>query len=219
MDVLDVGEVALRVNGDEPLAELTTQLGKVCAVAEDDTANPVVALWLGPAADGRSWPADADVGQINRWERAVRRWERLAAVTVAVAEGPCGGPALDLLLATDHRIVTPDFRLTPPVHDGQFWPGMAMYRLANQIGAVAARRFVLRPGEVDAARAADIGLVDEISEDPREGLRRASVMRGGPELAIRRALLLDAPTTSFDDALGSHLAACDRELRRLRAGR
>jgi isomerase DpgB len=36
----------------------------------------------------------------------------------------------------------------------------------------------------------------------------------GEELAIRRQLLLDAGHTRFEDALGSHLAACDRALRR-----
>ncbi|KOG89867.1 enoyl-CoA hydratase, partial [Streptomyces varsoviensis] len=35
----------------------------------------------------------------------------------------------------------------------------------------------------------------------------------GKDLAIRRQLLLDARTTSFEDALGPHLAACDRLLR------
>ena len=47
----------------------------------------------------------------------------------------------------------------------------------------------------------------------------AVVMLGrvaGAEHAIRRQLLLEAATTSYEDALGAHLAACDRELRRLR---
>ena len=33
------------------------------------------------------------------------------------------------------------------------------------------------------------------------------------ELAIRRRLLLEAPSTSYEEALGTHLAACDRTLR------
>ena len=37
----------------------------------------------------------------------------------------------------------------------------------------------------------------------------------GAELAIRRQLMLEAPTATFEDALGVHLAACDRSLRRL----
>jgi len=36
----------------------------------------------------------------------------------------------------------------------------------------------------------------------------------GRELSIRRRLLLEAASTSFEDALGAHLAACDRALRR-----
>ncbi|MEK8174877.1 hypothetical protein NKH77_54940 [Streptomyces sp. M19] len=36
------------------------------------------------------------------------------------------------------------------------------------------------------------------------------------ELAVRRQLLLEAASVEYDEALGVHLAACDRELRRLR---
>jgi isomerase DpgB len=32
-------------------------------------------------------------------------------------------------------------------------------------------------------------------------------------MAIRRRLMLDAATAAFEDALGRHLAACDRALR------
>ena len=34
---------------------------------------------------------------------------------------------------------------------------------------------------------------------------------------MRRQLMLDAATTTFENALGSHLAACDRVLRRIPA--
>jgi isomerase DpgB len=36
------------------------------------------------------------------------------------------------------------------------------------------------------------------------------------ELAVRRRLLLEAPSATFEDALGAHLAACDRLMRRHR---
>jgi isomerase DpgB len=36
----------------------------------------------------------------------------------------------------------------------------------------------------------------------------------GAELAIRRQLMDEASWMSFEDALGPHLAACDRALRR-----
>jgi isomerase DpgB len=41
---------------------------------------------------------------------------------------------------------------------------------------------------------------------------------GGADLAIRRQLVLEAANTAFEDALGVHLAACDRALRRAATG-
>ncbi|MFD0493628.1 hypothetical protein [Streptomyces rhizosphaericus] len=52
-----------------------------------------------------------------------------------------------------------------------------------------------------------------------EAVRHAAVLRGrlsGREAGIRRRLLTEAASAEYQDALGAHLAACDRELRRLR---
>jgi|SRR5882757_1224407 len=46
-----------------------------------------------------------------------------------------------------------------------------------------------------------------------EDLAAAAGLRSGREPAIRRQLMYDAATTSFEEALGAHLAACDRMLR------
>ena len=93
---------------------------------------------------------------------------------------------------------------------------MALYRLANQVGAGRARQLALFGTELPADRAAEWGLLDEVVPDP--AARSAEVLDAfagtrGKELAIRRRLLLDAGYTSFEDALGAHLAACDRALR------
>jgi isomerase DpgB len=37
----------------------------------------------------------------------------------------------------------------------------------------------------------------------------------GPELSVRRQLLNEATSSAYEDAIGAHLAACDRELRRI----
>jgi isomerase DpgB len=37
------------------------------------------------------------------------------------------------------------------------------------------------------------------------------------DFAVRRRLMQDSISTNFDDALGTHLAACDRALRRAAA--
>lgn len=216
--------IELRVGGGLPLRELTAAVDDVCRRAEQAAAPPCVVVHLGDGAPPppRAWPVDADVQDVNRWERALRRLERSDSVTVAVARGACAGPALDLLLTADYRIATHDLRLLLPVNEGRLWPGMAVHRLTQQIGAARTRQLVLWGHEMTAPLAQRLALVDEVAVDSELAttIRAAVLLLGrtaGPELAISRQLIAEASGTSYEDALGAHLAACDRELRRTSA--
>ncbi|MDT0345440.1 enoyl-CoA-hydratase DpgB [Streptomyces litchfieldiae] len=222
----DVGERAggaefqLVVGHVRTVGELTAELNAVCDRAED-RRPPGVVLMLGGSPGDWPWPGAARIQEVNRWERAVRRLERLSAVIIAVARGTCGGPALDLLLAGDYRIAEPGLRMLLPVNDGHFWPGMGVHRLVNQVGVARARQLVLWGHELSAPQAIELGLVDEVTEQLDDAIGAAALLLGrlsGPDLAIRRQLLLEAPSVDHDEALGPHLAACDRELLRLRRG-
>ncbi|MFJ9566863.1 enoyl-CoA-hydratase DpgB [Streptomyces fuscichromogenes] len=210
----------VEVDGTYPLAELTAALNSVCDQVERRGENSVLVLRLGTApTETREWPGEGDVQAVNRWERAVRRLEQLAAVSIVVAQGTCSGPALDLLLAADLRIGTPDFELLLPVNDGHFWPGMSLFRLVKHVGLARARRIVLWGTDIALAEARELGLIDQVSDDVPDAVRTAAVLTSrisDRETAIRRQLLIEAGTFEYDDALGAHLAACDRELRRLR---
>jgi isomerase DpgB len=97
---------------------------------------------------------------------------------------------------------------------------MSLYRLVHHIGSAKARQLVLWGREIAVERCVELGLIDQVSEDLHEAVRatiRDLALQPGSELAIRRRLLLEATSSPFEDALGTHLAACDRELRRLRA--
>jgi isomerase DpgB len=102
---------------------------------------------------------------------------------------------------------------------------MALYRLASQAGAGPARRAALLGAGLRADEALGCGLVDEIFESAEAACAElprlvATLSRlPGPELAIRRRLVSDAASLTFDDALGAHLTACDRTLRRAAAPR
>lgn len=216
------GDLRLTVDGGLGLSvDAVAAVGAVCDTAEDLEGQARVVVHVFGTPREPRLPGDVTVGLVNKWERALRRLERLPAVTVAVADGDCGGTALDALLATDYRIATDSVRLTVPVQDGATWPGMALYRLArNGASAAAIRRAALFGTPIGAADALALHLVDELAEDRDAALtalaERAGALAGG-ELAIRRQLLLDAATVSFEEALGSHLAACDRALRRASA--
>lgn len=215
-------DLRIRIDGCLPLsAELVEALAAVCERAEDGAGGDAVILEVSgvPEAD---WAAGLSVAQVSRWERGLRRLERLPAVTIAVAEGDCGGYALDALLATDYRIMFASGRLMLPVMAGATWPGMALYRLVRQAaGAALTRRAVLFGVPIGAEEALAMGITDEVAVDAASALAKAARLATaaeGTELAVRRQLMLEASTTSFEDALGVHLAACDRALRRAAAG-
>jgi isomerase DpgB len=213
----DAGDLAIWVDGRQPLsAPSVAAIAAVCDSAEDQGDRAVVVVHVSGAPAG-SRARDLDVALVSKWERGLRRLERLPATTIAVAVGDCGGIALDALLATDYRIANNSVRLLVPVEDGATWPGMALFRLAQQVGAAAIRRAVLFGAPLEVRDALALRLVDEVTDDTVGALAAVSERTGtfsGTELAIRRQLMFEAATVSFEEALGRHLAACDRELRR-----
>jgi isomerase DpgB len=215
------GALTYAVDGSEPLTAASVKaLASVCDQAEDQaaknhraTGTVTVTVTGVPAAD---WTSGLDVMLVSKWERALRRLERLPVATVAVAVGDVGGPALDAFLATDVRVATPGARLLVSSVGASTWPGMAAYRLVQQAGAARVRQAVLFGRPVTASEALTMGVVDEVAEDPAAAVAAVAEWAGelsGKEVSIRRQLLFDDTTTSFEDALGPHLAAIDRVLR------
>lgn len=213
----DVDDLVLRTDGSRPLTPATVEeVLAICDRAEDGYGTGLLTVYVsGTPRSG--WARDVGVGLTTRWERAVRRLERLGLFTVAVAAGDCGGAALDLLLATDFRIAVAGARLVVPVSGDATWPGMALYRLARQGATAHLRKAALLGTPVDTGQAVAAGLIDVVVDQPDGTLTEiaaAAARVSGRELMIRRQLLLDASEHSFEEALGAHLAACDRTRRR-----
>jgi isomerase DpgB len=211
-------DLVLRLNGSHPMSPATVEaVLRICDRAEDGHGAGLLTVYLS-GAPHPGWAADLDVGLVTKWERAVRRLERLGLVTVAIAAGDCGGAALDVLLATDMRIAVAGARLVVPVIGDATWPGMALYRLARQGATACLRRAMLLGTPIEAGQALAAGLIDIVVDEPGDVLAEivpVARARAGKEIAIRRQLMLEAGDRSFEDAFGSHLAACDRALRRV----
>lgn len=217
MSATGVQDDVVRVDGAAPLTAATVEaIQQLCDRVEDGHGAGLTTVYVSGAPDA-GWTQGLTVGLITKWERALRRLERLATPTAAVASGDVGGPALDALLATDFRIATPPTRLFVSIDGDATWPGMALFRLARYVGGAAVRRAALFGAPIDARQAGELGLFDLVVDSAGPALLELAELAegvGGKELAIRRQLLADASRTSFEDALGSHLAACDRALRR-----
>ncbi|MFJ8536899.1 enoyl-CoA-hydratase DpgB [Streptomyces sp. NPDC093591] len=211
------GELMLRLDGTRPLSAASVEeMDGLCDRAEDHRESGPVTLHVTgvPPAD---WWTELTVGLLSKWERVVRRFERLGRLTVVVASGDCAGTALDVLLAADVRIVAPDTRLLLSWAGDATWPGMTVHRLTQQAGAAGIRQAVLLGAPIDTDRALALNLIDEVTEDPATTLAHLAEAAGavdGTEVAMRRQLIFEAGSTTFEDALGRHLAACDRTLRR-----
>ncbi len=194
-----------------PLATAIREINDLPSTLSDFAEQRLVLIRL-QSTNSASFFESLAIEVVNRWERAVRSLERLDAVTIVEVSGPCGGLALDLILACDYRLATADFRLELPLCDGRLWPGMGLYRLAQQIGLAHTRRLLLSKDPLSHERCVELGLIDMIDVWPLDLPHRPN-RHGARDLAIRRRLLLEALSTSYEDALGTHLAACDRELR------
>lgn len=183
-------DLVLGIDGAQPLsADSVALVQALCDQAEDRGREAVVTLRVSGVPDRAARAPRPDVGLVSKWERALRRLERLPVVTAALVFGDCGGPALDALLATDLRIATPGARLLVPVLGDATWPGMALYRLTRQAGAVQTRRAALLGLPIDAGEAMALGLVDRLSDDPADALERwPDPVPPGRELATRRLM-------------------------------
>ncbi|WP_329009743.1 hypothetical protein OG271_25885 [Micromonospora rifamycinica] len=215
-DVLHDGILDVPVDTSAGLIALTGDVELLCR-RTDEERPALLVLRLG--GDGE-WPGPVGVHEVNKWERALRRLERLDVLTVAVADGACGPAAVEILFAVDMRAGLAGATLRLAAGADGAWPGMGVYRLAERLGPAAARRLLLATdlGTLSATEALHHGLLDEVVADLAArlaGLHRAAA--GRADVWMRRSLLLSAGQTPFEVALGTHLAACDRVLRSDRA--
>ena len=219
MTTLANTEFSVEISDSDPIGpDLVRRVTEVCNQVEDSAVGDVLRVRLadtGPDTDAVPDTRGLEVGVVNKWERALRRLERLPVATLAEVHGACRGAAIEALLATDYRIARPTATFRLPAAGTVAWPGMALFRIAAQLGR-RARVLALFGFELSAVQALEFGLIDEVAEDPGQAADRWVPQLAGArasDVRIRRDLLAEAASTTFENALGSHLAACDRALR------
>lgn len=102
-----------------------------------------------------------------RGQRLMARIAELEQETIAAINGYCYGGALDLALACDHRIASPNATFAHPgaslgIITG--WGGTQ--RLPRLVGTANALEMFFTARPIDAMRALEIGLIDTIDDDP-----------------------------------------------------
>lgn len=94
-----------------------------------------------------------------------RAWEELEPVTIAAIEGWCVGGGTALVAACDLRVAsTAAHFYVPEIERGMNLSWGAVPRLVHLTGPAKTKRLIVLSEKVDATRAADWGLVDELAE-------------------------------------------------------
>ncbi|MRH86558.1 crotonase/enoyl-CoA hydratase family protein [Nocardia sp. SYP-A9097] len=103
----------------------------------------------------------------NVFQEACWAWRRLPQPVIAVVHGRCYGGGLQIALAADFRFVTPDSEFSVMEAKHGLIPDMTgAATLSRLIGIDKALLLTMTADPVDAAYAARIGLVTEVSADP-----------------------------------------------------
>lgn len=95
--------------------------------------------------------------------------ETLEKPVLAAIDGACVGGGLELALACDVRIATPDATLGFPEHNIGLLPGLGgCSRFVHLVGPGVAKDLIFRGELVDGQRAQELGLVERVADDPEQ---------------------------------------------------
>jgi enoyl-CoA hydratase len=144
--------------------------------------NAEVRVIVVTGAGDRAFAAGADIADLNsrkglahyldfadRVHRLFRSFERCEKPTISAINGLAVGGGLELLLATDIRIVADHAKLgLPEIALGLFPGGGGSQRLIRQIAPCKAREMMFTGDSISAAAALDMGLVNRVV--PKEQL-------------------------------------------------
>ncbi|WP_413872178.1 enoyl-CoA hydratase-related protein [Albidovulum sp.] len=163
----------------------------LAAALEAAGRNPAVQVIV-LAAAGATWPAGADIHEFGKPAEGPALGEICAAVAqsrkpvIAALHGTVLGGGLELALAAALRLAEPGTALGLPEVTLGLLPGAGgTQRLPRLVGAKAALGLLLSGLPVAARRAAEIGLVDMVTEGGAEAAAEAlarTFVAGGAEL-------------------------------------
>src|SRR5580692_7148180 len=215
------GPVAtLTINRPDRLNAVTfAMFSRLPALLAEAEAMDGIRVLVVRGAGRKSFSAGADISEFETarttpqqaavYDNAVLAAEealaRFPAPTIAAIHGHCYGGGCALALACDLRFASSGARFAiTPAKLGIVYPLRATKRLIDAVGPSRAK-FILMSGlDIDAARAAAIGLVDEVDDDVDAAVSDFAAIVAGRSGVTQRAVkqtvarVLDGATADDD---------------------
>ncbi len=120
----------------------------------------------------------------NLFQEACWAWRKLPVPVIAVVHGRCFGGGLQIALGADFRFATPDCEFSVLEAKWGLIPDMTgSVTLRELVGIDVAKRLTMTGEVVDGRRAAELGLVTEVSATPAEAAETliAQVVNRSPD--------------------------------------
>jgi enoyl-CoA hydratase/carnithine racemase len=151
--------------------EGTVLLNRVALAIREDPDIRVVVI----RGQGRAFCTGIDLKQLSsdeidmsyheRWEKALRIFEKMEKIVIVGMHGYCLGGGLQLALASDIRVSTPGCQIGLPAIRESLIPGLSTWRLPRYIGWGRAKRLIIGGENITGEEASAIGLVDHLIPD------------------------------------------------------
>ena len=138
------------------------------------------------------------------FQKAFLIWQNLPIPVIAAIEGFCFGAGMQLALAADIRIATPNTRMSIMESRWGLVPDMGLTRsLKGLIGVDLAKELTLTARIFDAGYAKEIGLVTHLDNDPlaKANMIAQEILQRSPDAIMAAKRVLDAMEHQPEKAL------------------
>ena len=153
----------------------------------------------------------------QKWEKLCRRIEKLNMHTVIAIKGSCTAFGVSLMLACDINLVSDQTIFTIRESSQGFLPPIAILNLGKYIGLGRVKALVIEGRSFSSQEAQQWGMINYILPDHNFDTELNSYIEGikinnKEAIKLNRRLLSEAYASSYEDFIGSYLAAQHRAI-------
>jgi len=213
INITDQNGIAVLAVNNPPVNTINAAVRAALFKALDQIGTPKALVLL---CEGSTFFSGADIGEFSgppqevEYRRLFNAIENLPFPVVAAMHGTVMGGGLEIALASHYRVAAPGTRFGLPEVTLGIIPGAGgTQRMPRLIGVEKTLELVLGARPVDAARAIELGFLDQIVEGD---LRAAAVAFASAKRAPRRTGELQA-TPASEEAVARFTAQARKQYR------
>lgn len=162
---------------------------------------------------------EMNVKEISRWEKIIVYIERMRKITIMALPEHVDDTLFQVALVCDYCLCMPKTTFKFSSIKSGYLPGMAVFRLTKFIGLGKAKQVLYKQLELSTRAALEAGIVEEVVPDLEKGVSDRIEAINPIEIEptiLARLIMTDSYHDSYEDEVGTYLAAQVRCFERLK---